>query len=259
MDAGTPYPTPLLVTDLLLVAEPRIAETLEPKIGMGVTIFRADGTGTPATVVAARSAVFPQPAFCTLEVVRAVRHGINVGYVPVSHRNMVENDGQRWDVFLLDGKWAGSVATFGANHQVVFGVRTSARLEHVASFITWMRGLHERTKYFHLSTCVCGQPSWQQPCPWCGFYPDHGRPAESKRETARAEGCADAARARLDAMNGAQGFFLAYRQGFRGVVAYKTAAEFRAWVDGLHTRWDARFNNVTVEDIRAYAALPRVY
>lgn len=32
---------------------------------------------------------------------------------------------------------------------------------------------------FHLSPCICNAPTWQQPCPFCHYWPDYGmRPAE---------------------------------------------------------------------------------
>jgi len=35
-----------------------------------------------------------------------------------------------------------------------------------------IRSLGQHWRYFHLGPCArCGCPSWQQPCPVCGFYP----------------------------------------------------------------------------------------
>jgi hypothetical protein len=227
-------------------------EHTEPKVGMGATVFNAGGASTPTTVVDIRLGGLGQMVEITLRRDQAVQHYPGIGYI-------TDANGELFTLHLVNGNWVGSSAVFGANHRVVFGVRASARLERVAGFIAWVRGLHERTKYFHLGTCACGQPSWQQPCPWCGFYPDYGRPKEAQRETDRAKECADAARVRLDTMGGASGFFLAYCRGFKGVVAYKTDADFRTWADNLRTRrWDPRFNDVTIADIRAYAALPQV-
>lgn len=42
----------------------------------------------------------------------------------------------------------------------------------------------------HLFTCACGAPSWQQPCPFCGYYP-MGNDAQ---EFARVKGTTSKAR-----------------------------------------------------------------
>lgn len=121
-----------------------------------------------------------------------------------------------------------------------------------AAFVAWIRSLHERTSYLHLSICACGQPSWQQPCPWCGFYPK-GR---DQPERERAAKQADAARAHFDALLGARGLFQAYCANWKRVVAYSRDATFAAWVDALPARWNPQYNVVTVADLRAFAALP---
>jgi len=46
----------------------------------------------------------------------------------------------------------------------------------MANVIMWdlvdtIRGLGDKFKSFHLSTCICGAPMWQQPCSICGYYP----------------------------------------------------------------------------------------
>jgi len=49
-------------------------------------------------------------------------------------------------------------------------------------FIQAVRDMDERHRYFHLTPCGgCGQPSFQQPCPLCGYYPMGNDPAERER------------------------------------------------------------------------------
>lgn len=45
-------------------------------------------------------------------------------------------------------------------------------------------GYVQRDSWDHvgsLSQCLCGAPTWQQPCPFCGFYPQGDDPEERAR------------------------------------------------------------------------------
>ena len=39
----------------------------------------------------------------------------------------------------------------------------------------------EKDCSYHLDNCVCGLPSFKQPCPNCGHYPMFGQPGDAER------------------------------------------------------------------------------
>lgn len=41
----------------------------------------------------------------------------------------------------------------------------------VEDLVPTINALGEKFKSFHLSTCICGAPMWQQPCMICDYYP----------------------------------------------------------------------------------------
>jgi hypothetical protein len=43
-----------------------------------------------------------------------------------------------------------------------------------SELVKTIKGLSDKFASFHLSSCHCGAPVWQQPCPVCGFYPMYG-------------------------------------------------------------------------------------
>ena len=43
-----------------------------------------------------------------------------------------------------------------------------------ATLVDTIRALDDKFSAFHLSSCHCGAPVWQQPCPICGYYPAYG-------------------------------------------------------------------------------------
>lgn len=80
---------------------------------------------------------------------------------------------------------------------------------------------------FHLSRCHCGAPSWQQPCPTCGYYPMYGTTGTSwQPDSATREGFA----ARARHYGGVAAWYFA---GFRRVVAYEMDPSFRDRIDRL--------------------------
>lgn len=42
----------------------------------------------------------------------------------------------------------------------------------VSELVKTIQGLGDKFKYFHLDNCICGAPMWQQPCKFCGYYPE---------------------------------------------------------------------------------------
>jgi hypothetical protein len=80
---------------------------------------------------------------------------------------------------------------------------------------------------FHLKRCYCGAPTWQQPCPTCGYYPMYGTPGTScKPDSATRERFA----ARARHFGGVAAWYFA---GFRQVVAYAEDPAFRDRIDRL--------------------------
>lgn len=104
----------------------------------------------------------------------------------------------------------------------------------------------ERTSPFHLAACsACGGPSFMQPCPNCGAYPDLSEPSsvtESRRAAAMASGAGsrDAFARRVEREGGIGAWYFA---SFRRTVAYQGSGRFeqpnpifRADIDGLVER-----------------------
>jgi hypothetical protein len=88
----------------------------------------------------------------------------------------------------------------------------------------------ERASYFHLSRCACGQPSWQQPCPLCGYYPYGNDPEE--RERCRRQGLTKEHWLRRVASHGSIGAW--YFSGLKNTVAWaEDTGDFRAKVEAL--------------------------
>lgn len=80
---------------------------------------------------------------------------------------------------------------------------------------------------FHLARCYCGAPSWQQPCPTCGYYPMYGSTGTSwAPESATREGFVAMARRR----GGVAAWYFA---GYRRTVAYTADWRFRERIDAL--------------------------
>jgi hypothetical protein len=80
---------------------------------------------------------------------------------------------------------------------------------------------------FHLSRCYCGAPSWQQPCPTCGYYPMYGLTGTSwARDSATREGFV----ARAERHGGVAAWYFA---GYRRTVAYTKDWRFAEEIDGL--------------------------
>lgn len=51
----------------------------------------------------------------------------------------------------------------------------------IEELVPFVRALNPERRSFNLSPCICGAPSWKQPCPFCGFYPYGNDPIERKR------------------------------------------------------------------------------
>lgn len=80
---------------------------------------------------------------------------------------------------------------------------------------------------FHLSRCYCGAPTWQQPCPTCGYYPMYGSTGTSwARESATREGFV----ATAERHGGVAAWYFA---GYRRTVAYQNDYRFAAKIDRL--------------------------
>jgi hypothetical protein len=80
---------------------------------------------------------------------------------------------------------------------------------------------------FHLSRCYCGAPSWQQPCPTCGYYPQYGRTGTSwARDSATREGFV----ARADRHGGVAAWYFAE---YRRTVAYQKDERFAQRIEAL--------------------------
>jgi hypothetical protein len=80
---------------------------------------------------------------------------------------------------------------------------------------------------FHLRRCYCGAPSWQQPCPSCGYYPMYGTTGTSAAPDS-------ATRERFVARAAAYGGVAAwYFAEFRQVIAYRKDAAFAAKIEAL--------------------------
>lgn len=102
--------------------------------------------------------------------------------------------------------------------------------------VSLIKGLApEIGKNFHLSPCGgCLQPSWEQPCPFCGFYPEYGVPAlwnKKHKEECRSQ---DWNKEKwiervLRHQNIGRMFFSRCKQ----VVAYSELWEYREKVDSL--------------------------
>lgn len=94
---------------------------------------------------------------------------------------------------------------------------------------------------FHLGPCACGHPSYKQPCPVCGFYPEWGAPilwTRKHREECRAFGDRLGKEGWV-AMVERQGNVAAWwLEGKRNTVAYSSGAfpAYRAAVDSLLDR-----------------------
>lgn len=56
---------------------------------------------------------------------------------------------------------------------------------HPAILPMVVRRLGYSWKNFHLNACICNAPSWQQPCPWCGYY----APRDPEMRFTREEWC----------------------------------------------------------------------
>lgn len=80
---------------------------------------------------------------------------------------------------------------------------------------------------FHLSLCWCGAPTWQQPDPTCGYYPQYG---ESNSSLPR-NGCTRERFVALAERNG--GMAVWYFSHFRRVVAYRPGTTYQMKIDGL--------------------------
>jgi hypothetical protein len=92
---------------------------------------------------------------------------------------------------------------------------------------------HSLTRNFHLFRCVCGAPSYQQPCPSCGYYPMAGDP--SCRETARCKGTAVQAHW-TSAVERAGGIAAWYLSNYRRTQAWSTVPGFQARIAALIER-----------------------
>jgi hypothetical protein len=80
---------------------------------------------------------------------------------------------------------------------------------------------------FHLSRCYCGAPTWQQPCPSCGFYPMYGSTGTS---CARDSATRERFIATAERYGGVAAWYFA---GYRRTVAYGKDPRFAAKIDRL--------------------------
>lgn len=103
-----------------------------------------------------------------------------------------------------------------------------------------------KTSPFHLAACAaCDGPSFQQPCPCCGAYPDASEPrsvTEARRDAAQRRGAGSRDRF-IASVEHAGGVGAWYFASFRRTVAYAGSPgretpdhAFRAAIDGLVER-----------------------
>lgn len=82
---------------------------------------------------------------------------------------------------------------------------------------------------FHLGRCFCGAPSWQQPCPTCGYYPMYGTTGTSwARDSATREAFVRTA----ERHGGVAAWYFAEH---RRLVAYAKQPDFARRIDALVT------------------------
>lgn len=90
-----------------------------------------------------------------------------------------------------------------------------------------IRALGSMCRSFHLGPCVCGAPTYQQPCPNCGFYPMGFDPAYLK---AHQDICADRERW-VKTVNRAGNIALWYLLDCNRTLAWEKDPVYRAEVE----------------------------
>jgi hypothetical protein len=85
-----------------------------------------------------------------------------------------------------------------------------------------------------LSRCICGAPSWKQPCPSCGYYPmgrwDAPGVKGGQYETCKNTVTREKFVRQVEAAGGFGAFFMRESYGYSN-CAYQSDYEFRARVD----------------------------